>query len=120
MQILNRNNKRNKLLLLKCKPDKIKFEPEKISILYRGKESITSSCLRCYDPKCMYFNKQKIECSKLSDFSAEKDNKVCPVDALFWDNINEMPQINQSKCIKCGICANECQLEQFILRKINS
>nr|WP_248306642.1 4Fe-4S binding protein [Clostridium perfringens] len=56
----------------------------------------------------MYFKEERVKCSRVNNFSAEKDNRVCPVGALSWDNSNEIPKINQDKCIKCGICANEC------------
>ncbi|MBY0756824.1 4Fe-4S binding protein [Clostridium sardiniense] len=125
MQILNENNKRTKLVLLKYWVDKIECQPQKKTVLDTEQGKIISGCLRCDNPKCMYFYEERIKCSRLDEFPGERENKVCPVDALLWDNQNEIPIINQKKCIKCGICASECPIgaiyfkdNQFLINNV--
>lgn len=108
MQILNENNKRTKLILLKYDVERIEYQPQEKTVLDTKQGKIISSCLKCHNPKCMYFYEERVKCSRLDEFPGERENKVCPVDALFWDNQNEIPIINQERCIKCGICAREC------------
>ena len=117
MQILNENNKRTKLLLLKNKVKKIEVIPGEESKIYTEHGNTLSSCIKCQIPKCMYFDESKIKCSKISEFSGDKDNKVCPVDALIWNNYNERPEIDDKKCIRCGLCASQCPLGAIYFRE---
>ena len=110
MQILNENNKRTKLLLLKNKVEKIEVKPGEESKIYTELGNTSSSCIKCHFPKCMHFDESKIKCSKITEFPGDKDNKVCPVGALIWNNDNERPEIDNKKCIRCGLCASQCPL----------
>lgn len=42
---------------------------------------------------------------------------VCPVGALSQDGFNA-PQIDHTKCIKCGKCSNFCPKKALVLEEI--
>ena len=65
-------------------------------------------CLGCINPRCMYFDSSEIVCNQLADFAYDHSTQTCPIGAIKWDANNEVPVINNEKCIKCGICINRC------------
>lgn len=64
--------------------------------------------MKCINPRCLYFNKEEIECDSISDFPNDKSINVCPVEAIAWDNVKNVPLIDTKKCINCGICVRRC------------
>lgn len=71
---------------------------------------ITSVCLRCTSPRCMFFLDDEISCSEFPNFAHERNRNVCPFDAIYWDKNDEMPHIDNARCIKCGLCAARCSV----------
>lgn len=43
--------------------------------------------------------------------------EVCPVGALFWDEINEQIQYNSEICCDCGMCADACPVGAILWGK---
>jgi ferredoxin len=74
-----------------------------------GKRYICS-CLSCQNPKCMKFDQSELKISndKLSEFPADLNDAVCPMNAIQWERNNKTPTIFAEHCINCGICARRC------------
>ena len=77
-------------------------EPAK---LWCNEKWITAACLRCSDQRCIRYIDAEINCGSFSDFPYERNLNVCPVDAIKWNFEKELPEIENSKCIGCGLCA---------------
>lgn len=109
MQIFNKNEQRKTITLLKEMPNIIVFNAnEKSSAHFCDGSFASLGCLKCSNPKCMYFSNDEITCNELSDFPSDNDNSVCPVRAISWDVEKECPVFDSDKCIKCGICISRC------------
>jgi ferredoxin len=55
----------------------------------------------------MYFKQEEVDVANLSKFPSDKDNNVCPVNALYIDEHGKL-SIDSNKCIKCGLCIKRC------------
>ena len=71
---------------------------------------VSSFCLGCANPKCMYFSEEEISCHEFPDFAYDRNNSVCPFSAMSWDYEADVPHINHDACIKCGLCAIRCPM----------
>ncbi|MBU3956700.1 4Fe-4S binding protein [Patescibacteria group bacterium] len=40
---------------------------------------------------------------------------VCPTGAFFWNKKTKRPDIDNSKCISCGVCVRECPVDAIII-----
>ena len=80
-------------------------EPAK---LWCNEKWITAACLRCSDQRCIRYIDAEISCGSFSDFPYERNLNVCPVDAIKWNFEKELPEIENDKCIGCGLCAARC------------
>lgn len=70
------------------------------------KGSCLSSCLKCSEPKCFKLDSELFDIDELEDFSYDRDDTVCPVEAISFNN--GYPIIDQEKCIMCGLCISVC------------
>lgn len=66
-----------------------------------------SACIACKNPRCIQFENSELIPSILKDFPADKSDMVCPTNAITWDE-SEVPIIDKSKCISCGLCVVRC------------
>lgn len=82
-------------------------EPAK---LWCNERWITAACIRCLDQRCMRYIDAEISCNYFGDFPYERDLNVCPVGAIKWNFEKELPEIQHSKCIGCGLCAARCPM----------
>ena len=80
-------------------------EPAK---LWCNEKWITAACLRCSDQRCIRCIDAEISCGSFSDFPYERNLNVCPFDAIKWNFEKELPEIENGKCIGCGLCAARC------------
>lgn len=71
---------------------------------------IMSACLKCSNPRCIKYAEEEVVCTDFPEFAYERDLNVCPVGAIKWDYTSELPEIDNSKCIKCGLCAARCPI----------
>lgn len=71
-------------------------------------EWVVTSCIKCKDQYCMRYNEYEIECESFPDFAYERNFDVCPVSAIKWDYTEELPRIDNTACIGCGLCATRC------------
>lgn len=74
-----------------------------------------SFCLGCANPKCMFFSDDEIRCSEFPDFAYDRNNNVCPFNAMSWNYEADVPQIDHNACIKCGLCAVRCPMGALYL-----
>lgn len=83
----------------------IEHFPNKESIIKDGSNCFKSKCINCKNKKCIKYLKNEIH-NELAKIPTNIEDKVCPVDAIrFVDN---KIIIDNSKCIKCGLCAARC------------
>jgi ferredoxin len=109
MQVFKKDNKGKTVLLLdqiiKC----ISFVPKKKSVVtFDNGKLDTLCCAKCLRPRCIFLDESEGSCEYLKDFSFEKSEKVCPVDAIKIDDEDGFPTINKEQCIKCGACVRRC------------
>ncbi len=66
-------------------------------------------CLGCKNQPCIFFSPEEIksDCS-FCVFPADADNRVCPSNAILWDEAHSCPIVDSSQCILCGICISRC------------
>lgn len=111
MPLLSKEEKRNSIALPKINQIDSVTQRYGETAIIRGKgRSISGACLKCRNPRCMRFPEAYISCPEFEDFSYERNNNVCPVDAISWDYSKDIPRIDHEKCINCGICALMCPI----------
>lgn len=77
----------------------------------RGNNKIISgACIKCKNPTCIRLQEASVICPGFDDFSYERNDNVCPVNAISWDSSKEMPVIDKVKCINCGLCSLMCPM----------
>lgn len=109
MQIFSEQKIRNKISVLKQIPVNIEYIPNKKSIAnFKDGTNCSISCLNCKNPLCMKYLESEISFEKVPTFSSDTNNYVCPVNAIKWNSKTESPEIEQDKCIKCGLCMKRC------------
>lgn len=111
MQIFSEQKIRNKISVLKQIPVNIEYIPNKKSIAnFKDGTNCSISCLNCKNPLCMKYLESEISFEKVPTFSLDTNNNVCPVNAIKWNSETESPEIEQDKCIKCGLCMKRCPI----------
>lgn len=109
MQIFNEQKIRNKISILKQIPINIEYIPNKKSAAnFKDGTKCSLSCLNCKNPLCMKYTESEISFEEVPTFSFDTNNNVCPVNAIKWNSVKECPEIEQNKCIKCGLCMKRC------------
>lgn len=109
MQILEKIIDRNRLSILNDIPVKLSmYQGSPGLVHFKNGEKGHIGCIGCINPRCMYFSIYEIECDSVKDFPNDKSLKVCPVEAITWDNLGDFPKIDTIKCINCGICVSRC------------
>lgn len=43
--------------------------------------------------------------------------EVCPTKACFWNKKTKRPEIDNTKCVSCGVCVRECPVEAIVVVK---
>jgi ferredoxin len=109
MQVFKKDNKGKTVLLLGSIIKRISYEPKKkpVAIFDNGTQDALC-CAKCLRPRCIFLDDEEVSCDYLKDFSFEKNEKVCPVDAIKINDKDGFPAINNEQCIKCGACARRC------------
>ena len=106
MPLLSREERRNSIALPKMRQiDNISQNYGETAVLSGEGRKIAGACIKCKNPRCMKFPETFIICPEFKNFSFERNNITCPVDAISWDYSIDSPQIDHEKCINCGICA---------------
>ena len=79
-----------------------------------GKTSI-GSCIRCFNPPCMYFEPEDVESRSLREFPADQNTGVCPTSAILWSAPSPSPVVDTEDCIYCGICVSRCPVKAIYI-----
>ena len=74
--------------------------------MQENEEACIAGCINCMNPRCMKLDEEEIKCSSFISMSSNMDLSVCPVDALQVGK--KRVEINQTKCIGCGMCVQRC------------
>lgn len=116
MQVLEKQNKRKNIGILKNIPEVISQNFNEPAHLKLGNKQWLSTCIGCVEPKCMTYEEDEIACDKLKDFPYDRDNSVCPVSAIIWDEKSCTPKIKDDICIRCGLCAQRCPIGAIYIK----
>lgn len=108
MSTLNKKTKRSNLYIINNKINSINYKSGSPSEIITNKAIFISSCLQCAEPKCIYYYDDEYICSDFSEFSYERNNNVCPISAITFEDSGECPKIDTNKCLLCGLCALRC------------
>lgn len=74
-----------------------------------GGQSGNATCLGCHDAPCIEFKEQSFDLGgELSAFPGDPSQDVCPVNAIDWKEGGATVEINNERCIGCGLCAMQC------------
>ena len=109
MQIFSEQKIRNKISVLKETPVNIEYIPNNKNVAYfKDGTKCSLSCLNCKNPSCMKYLESEILFKDVSAFSSDININVCPVNAIKWNFEKECPEVEQDKCMKCGLCMKRC------------
>jgi ferredoxin len=96
-----------------------RFIKEPQAIFYEGKSHPEiefedgskglATCLRCHDAPCIVISdSDSLLTGLLNEFPGDPSRDVCPTNAIDWGEYGEMPEIDDDKCIGCGLCVSSC------------
>lgn len=107
-KILSVNHKQDTIAVLNLQsPYELWFtEGKPTQIMQESEESCVAGCINCMNPRCMKLDEEEIKCSSFTSMLPDMDLSVCPVDALQVGK--KRVEINQTKCIGCGMCVQRC------------
>lgn len=109
MPLLTREKQRSYVALPKLTNiETVTQNYEENAVISNKSSSVIGACLKCANPRCIKYTEALIKCEEFEDFSYERNLSVCPVDAIRWNYSLELPEIDDKKCLKCGLCALRC------------
>ena len=109
MQIFKEQPRNKDVGIIKINPSKLSISQGKpADVIFCNGASDKLSCIKCANPRCLFFDTSEIECSVTQGFPNDQSKEVCPVGAIKWNIIDNKPTIDNTKCIFCGICINRC------------
>lgn len=121
MRILEQNIHKHYVGILKSSNviQHIEHYPNQASTMQIESFKLPVSCLSCVFPYCMKYRDDEVKfCSKtFKEFPIDANKFVCPPGALTWKKDKIYPQIDQSLCINCGLCASRCPVGAIYLHK---
>jgi Fe-S-cluster-containing hydrogenase component 2 len=79
-----------------------------------GDEGI-ASCLHCTDAPCLNFSENELANETFPDFPQDLDTNVCATNALSWNEELGVPEIDETRCILCGVCVARCPIGALYL-----
>lgn len=111
MSLLSKGTQRKSLVVFSAMyPSEIYQEYEEPARLLLNGHYVFASCMGCSDQPCMRFSEHDVSCPEFSNFSYERNYSVCPVNAIHWNYEDETPEIDNTACIGCGLCASRCSV----------
>lgn len=109
MQVFKESVERESIVLMKKTPNNvIHYENRPAELVLSDFSNERAGCLRCTNPRCMYFSNSEITCDEVPDFPKDSATNVCPVNAIKWERHADQPTINNDLCFKCGLCMKRC------------
>ena len=95
--------------------DSIVRDPCAPAVLSRGDQTFSAACLNCAFPACMQYRQNEYLCEEFRNFAPNRDDSVCPFGAIGYTQEGYFPEIDSSKCIACGLCAERCPVGAIYL-----
>lgn len=93
----------------------VTFHPGKdAEIIYNNGKQFCSGCMNCVSPKCINIGEDDIKCAEFANISHDTNRFICPVDAI--KSGAERVEIDDDKCIGCGLCAASCPIGAIYLK----
>lgn len=92
------------------KLDSIHVSPNTRSVWHMdGGKAGNATCLGCHDAPCIELKEQNFDLGgELSAFPGDPSQEVCPVNAIDWKEGGETVEIDNERCVGCGLCALQC------------
>ena len=80
------------------------------SLIYSSGEIASLKCARCFNPLCMFYTESEIDNTNkiIKNFPTDKNYNCCPTNAISINNETHQVEIDQNKCLSCGVCASRC------------
>lgn len=88
----------------------IQFLPNTRAVWHMDEGKVGKAiCLGCHDAPCIAFKGQNFDLDgELSTFPGDPSQDVCPVNAIDWKEGGETVEIDNERCVGCGLCALQC------------
>lgn len=108
MRILDELEKRKTIRVLKALPNSIETcQGEPAKLLFEKSTEI-AACLKCEEKYCINYSSKQVKTDRIKEFPEDRDTRICPVNAINWNDEMEIPEINSDLCIGCGLCVSAC------------
>lgn len=109
MQVFKETANRKRISILTEVPIAISYSPgAPTKAHFSDRTNCSIACLGCINPKCMYLNESEVSCDAIDGFPHDQTLNACPTDAIKWNEESDVPVIDSTKCINCGICVSRC------------
>ncbi len=98
------------LRALRVEPKEVQFTPNaKTKLKLADGKDVLGTCVGCHDVPCIELDATRMELGgDLSAFPGDPLLDVCPKNAIDWNDDGDAIQINEDRCIGCGLCAHNC------------
>lgn len=93
----------------------VTFNPENETVVKLDNGMyIRPSCINCIEPRCMKMDDTDMGCAEFPEIAQNMNRDVCPVNAIKTGL--EKIEIDDNKCIGCGLCAASCPFGAIYLK----
>lgn len=90
-------------------PVELSFSPRlPTKVRFSNGDVSDSVCVCCPDAPCMFYRAEENIVSELPSFPSNESPRVCPTDAIVRPDSKSYPQVDQDRCIWCGVCVARC------------
>lgn len=76
-----------------------------------GDDEIVGCCCNCKEKYCLTYSSTELNSNFFNSFPHNTSRRVCPTDSISISKGNA--EIDNSKCIGCGICISRCPFSAF-------
>ena len=109
MQVFSQKSTKTSISILKSIPISINIKQGQPGILiFENQSTHRAVCLKCINPRCMFFSDQELECNAIKNFPRDNTKTVCAAKAITWSEEIDAPVVDNQRCLNCGICIKRC------------
>ena len=109
MQVFSQKSVKTHISILKNIPISINIKQgQPGTLIFENQNSQRAVCLKCINPRCIFFSDQELECNIIKNFPKDNTKTVCAAGAITWDEELDAPVVNNQRCLNCGICIKRC------------